>query len=395
MSYVALNAAILTGGIDPHYAAGLTTALAAEHVEIDLITGTDLASFNAIASPTTHLMPFYGTGQPGRRPLQKLLNCLRVYYRLARYAAAPSPRVFHILWNYKLAIFDRTLLMMYFKLLGKRIVLTVHNVNSAERDGRDSTINRFTLSTQYRLADHLFVHTEKMEQQLTASFGVPSRKITVIPFGIYDTIPQSSMTSLEARCRLGLAPSDRTLLFFGRIVGYKGLHYLVEALECLAAADSRYKLIIAGEPMKEADDYWATLRQRLGTFAGRDHCIQSIQFIPDDKIEIYFKAADALVLPYTHIFQSGVLFMAYSFGLPVIATDVGSFSRDVITGTTGYLCPPADVPGLARAIETYFASDLYGHPSESRASIRSLAHSGHSWDIVGARTKALYASLAT
>ena len=38
------------------------------------------------------------------------------------------------------------------------------------------------------------------------------------------------------------------------------------------------------------------------------------------------------MLPYTHIFQSGVLFLGYSFGLPVIASDVGSLREDVIEG---------------------------------------------------------------
>ena len=63
--------------------------------------------------------------------------------------------------------------------------------------------------------------------------------------------------------------------------------------------------------------------------------ILRIQFIPDEEMELYFKAADVLVLPYKEIFQSGVLFLAYSFGLPVIATDVGSFREDIVEGQDG------------------------------------------------------------
>jgi hypothetical protein len=41
--------------------------------------------------------------------------------KLIRYAARSKPKVLHILWNNKFEFFDRTLLMLYYKLLGKKI----------------------------------------------------------------------------------------------------------------------------------------------------------------------------------------------------------------------------------------------------------------------------------
>ena len=84
--------------------------------------------------------------------------------------------------------------------------------------------------------------------------------------------------------------------------------------------------------------------------------LRKIQFIPDDEVEVYFKAADVLALPYTHLFQSGVLFLAYNFGLPVVSTDVGSIREDVLEGVTRYLCKPRDPADLTGAIEEYFDS---------------------------------------
>ena len=49
--------------------------------------------------------------------------------------------------------------MLYYRILGKKIVLTAHNVNAAIRDSKDTLLNRLTLRIQYRLADHIFVHT--------------------------------------------------------------------------------------------------------------------------------------------------------------------------------------------------------------------------------------------
>ena len=48
---------------------------------------------------------------------------LRFYANCSGYAANAKPKIFHILWNNKFQFFDRTLLMMFYRLLGKEIVL--------------------------------------------------------------------------------------------------------------------------------------------------------------------------------------------------------------------------------------------------------------------------------
>ena len=124
--------------------------------------------------------------------------------RLIRYAATAKPRIFHILWNNKFETFDRTLLMLYYRLLGKRIVLTAHNVNAGKRDSKDTFLNRLTLRIQYRLADHIFVHTEKMKLELIEEFGVRESRVTVIPFGINNAVPNTDLAPSEAKQRLGI-----------------------------------------------------------------------------------------------------------------------------------------------------------------------------------------------
>jgi glycosyltransferase involved in cell wall biosynthesis len=108
---------------------------------------------------------------------------------------------------------------------------------------------------------------------------------------------------------------------------------------------------------------------------------------------VYFKAADVLVLPYRFIFQSGVLFLAYNFGLPVLVADVGSMKEDVIEGRTGFMCRPEDPADLARGLETYFASDLYRELARRRQDIRDYALERHSWEKVGDTTRSVYADL--
>ena len=117
------------------------------------------------------------------------------------------------------------------------------------------------------------------------------------------------------------------------------------------------------------------------------------EFIPDEETELYFKAADVLVLPYTHIYQSGVLFLGYSFGLPVIASDVGALRQDIVENKTGYVFKAEDPADLARNIERYFASELYANLNSHRQEIRDYATERHSWDMVSEVTRDVYARL--
>jgi glycosyltransferase involved in cell wall biosynthesis len=144
---------------------------------------------------------------------------------------------------------------------------------------------------------------------------------------------------------LGIADSDKTLLFWEHCT-YKGLEYLVSAFAELLNKDRSYRLVIAGKP-KGSDDYWKQLQRTLERSGFRNRAIERIEYIPDEETELYFKAADVLVLPYTRIFQSGVLFLGYSFGLPAIAADVGSLKEEIMEGRTGFVFKRGDSSDLA------------------------------------------------
>ena len=81
-----------------------------------------------------------------------------------------------------------------------------------------------------------------------------------------------------------------------------------------------------GKP-KGSEGYWKQIDQVIARSGIRDRVIERIEYIPDEETELFFKAADVLILPYTHVFQSGVLFLGYSFGLPAIACRCGNLER--------------------------------------------------------------------
>jgi glycosyltransferase involved in cell wall biosynthesis len=386
------NVSLLTGGGDRPYALGMATALIAEGLAFDFIGSNE---HDVPELQNNHQVRFFnlrGDQNPHASRLAKALRVLRYYSRLLRYAASAEPRIFHILWNGKLELVDRTALMLYYKCLGKRLIFTAHNVNAGQRDRKDTVLNQLSLQIQYRLFDHIFVHTEKMKRQLCGEFSVADRKVTVIPFGINNTVPHTALTASEAKERLGLNGKEKVLLFFGHITPYKGLEYAISALAQLSRSSSDYRLVIAGRP-KDCGEYWAGIQRTITRTGTRRHIIERAVYIPEEEVEVYFKGADVLVLPYRHIFQSGVLFLGYSFGLPVIATDVGSLKEDILEGKTGFTCRPEDALDLAKAIEKYFSSSLFRELERRRQDIRNHANERYSWAKVGEKTRRVYSEL--
>ncbi len=389
-----IEVGLLTGGIDKPYAFGLAMALKSKGVRLDFIGSDEVDSHELHTSPNLKFLNLRGNQQDANFAT-KMRRILIYYARLIRYASAAKPKVFHILWNNRFQTFDRTVLMLYYKLQGKKIVFTAHNVNAAKRDSKDSLLNRLTLRIQYQLANHIFVHTEIMKMELLKDFGVHEAAVTVIPFGINNAVPHTAaLTPEKAKKQLGIKNGERSILFFGRIGPYKGLEYLVDAFEKIVVKHSGYRLIIVGKPKAGAEKYLEDIQRTISSDPESGRVIQKIGFIPDEETELYFKAADVVVIPYTSASQSGVLFLGYSFGLPVIATDVGSMKDDIVEGRTGLLCKARDSVDLARAIEGYFAGDMYKHLDERRQEIRDYANDRNSWDVVGDIIRGVYAQLS-
>ncbi len=386
-----ISVALLTGGGDPHYAFGLTYALVSQGAVAELIASDDFESNEFQSKPGVTLFNLRGSMKPDASFGAKLWRVLKYYGKLIWYAATSRPKVFHILWNNRFETFDRTILMLYYRLLGKKIALTAHNVNTARRDGCDSWWNRLTLKCQYRLCNQLFVHTERMKAELVEEFGVRSDRVTVIPYGLNNAVPISALTCEGAKENLRIQKDEKTILFFGRIAPAKGLDCLLDALFQLRKSGNRYRLIIAGRPDR-CEEYWQSLQARIAAFDSDEVTVRA-NFIPDQDIEMYFKAADVLVLPYRHIYQSGVLFLGQSFGLPVLASDVGSLKEEIVKGETGFVFAPGDPSDLASCIEDYFNSDLYRNLSLCRARIQQQAQERHSWTTVGAITMNVYSNL--
>ena len=360
-------------------------------MEVDFIGSDELNDENIINRENVNFYNLRGDQNP-KSPFHIKINRVLVYYiKLLVYTMKTDSKVFHILWLNKFVFFDRTIMNLIYKMFGKKLVFTAHNIDQQERDRKSTKINKISLQILYNIVDHIFVHTEKMKYQLINEFNIDGKKIKVIPFGINTLIPVTDIKREEAKKKLGLNLSNKIILFFGRIAPYKGLELLISAFDRVVKSNDDYRLVIAGQTMdRNSKGYWKNIKEMIVERELQKYIIQRIEYIPDEDIEIYYKSADVLILPYSHIFQTGVLFISYYFGLPVIATDVGSFREDIIDGKTGLVCNKNDEIGLSGKIIEYFNSNLYDNIENNCKYIQEYANEKYSWDKVSLDTIGIY-----
>lgn len=135
-------------------------------------------------------------------------------------------------------------------------------------------------------------------------------------------------------------PSRPHFLFFGRVRPYKGVCAFLEAAQCLSRTYPDADFTLAGE---------GQIGGCMKVVDARINLVNRV--IDDDEIPELFSAASVVVLPYTSATQSGVISLAYAFGRPVIATNVGALAETVIPGQTGWLVEPNNVQALTRAMQ--------------------------------------------
>ncbi|RLG28265.1 glycosyl transferase family 1 [Methanosarcinales archaeon] len=176
----------------------------------------------------------------------------------------------------------------------------------------------------------------------------PQANFRETPHPVYDYF-QDNFSRENARKNLGLNKDDRVLLFFGYVRQYKGLHTLLKAIP-LVLKKANVKLIVAGEFYDSREKY-----ENLINELGINYAVKIYDdYIPNEKVAMFYNAADVVVLPYVSATQSGIIQIAYNYNKPVITTNVGGLPEVVEEGKTGFIVPAEDPEKLAEAIIDFF-----------------------------------------
>src|SRR4029077_8379416 len=92
-----------------------------------------------------------------------------------------------------------------------------------------------------------------MQGHISTVFGVPLRRITVIPNGIDPKDLEPAGEDLDALRARYARPDQRLVLLVGRLVYEKGFHLALDALARLVEHRGKVRFLVAGTGTAEAE----------------------------------------------------------------------------------------------------------------------------------------------
>lgn len=217
----------------------------------------------------------------------------------------------------------------------KKKVISIHD--PIAHSGSSKLIDRY-YHKLYRMADTVVVHSKKFVDLIQNEY----KDVVYLPLGNHDFYK-----NLPDKQRIVSYDIDKVnFLFFGRITPYKGLDILSKAYKtlCDKYADSIALTVIGNGDFSCYESEYSTLPNT--TIINR--------WVADGEVESIFKGKNLVcVCPYKDATQSGVILVAYSYDVPVIASNSGGVEEQVIDGKTGFLVKPGSVESLAAAMEIF------------------------------------------
>ncbi|HEY3362858.1 MAG TPA: glycosyltransferase [Methanosarcina sp.] len=197
--------------------------------------------------------------------------------------------------------------------------------------------------------DAYITHSESDKELVAKRYSISPKKIHVIPHGLYDQYGKS-LDIKEARRNLSIK-DDFVILSFGLIRKYKGITYLISAFEQLPSEIlEKSRLLIVGEIWEDRKE----LLDQIKASPFHDKITLVDEYVPDEKVNLYFSAADVVVLPYLRASQSGIAHIAMSFGKPVVVSEVGGLKESMANYEGTFFVPPSDIDSLRNAILSQF-----------------------------------------
>jgi len=244
---------------------------------------------------------------------------------------------------------------------GGSLVWTVHNVFP-----HDARLRDLEAELQQAIANRcaiVHVLSKNTPAEVAQWFSIPEERTLYVPHPNYIGAYVDTISRPEARWVLALDQDSTVYALLGAIKPYKGVRQLLDAFEILCERDpGRRQLVVAGaaSPGPEVDDFLrrCVLHPFISLHEGR---------IPGDDMQLFLRAADIVVLPYLRSLNSGVLMLALSFGLPVVAPAVGGIA-EVVTPDIGRTFIPGDSDSLLAAM---VAADELRNPEAREAAMRA------------------------
>ena len=309
--------------------------------------------------------------------LRYALGILRAFQGIRREGSQ------HFIFHYFKGGLREALVLELARWHGQRIHLLVHDVERLDQSTPqnwlkeliDNFLRRRILG---RGCHHAYTFSQAAADELLDHAPGLKDRLTVLRHGHFLDLPLPVPTQAQARQELQIKEGTMALLFFGQIKESKGLDILLEAMNLVHDPDIH--LVIAGSA-RDVDPQ--DLIESLVEPDVQNRIHLHHRYISDQDRDSWFKACDAMILPYRRIYNSGVLMMALSYGKTVIASDLPANCEIIQNGVNGYLFEGGNPSDLAQNILRLKNNNQ--QPTYDK--IIQTLETQHSWDAMALRMK--------
>lgn len=260
------------------------------------------------------------------------------------------------------------------KLFGKRVIVTVHGLDWQRekwKSGFGATYIRWGEKMAVRFAHEIIVLSRNTQEYFLQRYG---RKTCLIPNGISkpEKRPPQEITK-----KFGLRGGDY-ILYLGRLVPEKGVHYLIEAFKQLKT--DKYLVIAGGS--SDTDDYEAHLKK----LAAGDSRILFTGFVQGKLLEELYSNAYLYVLPSDLEGMPLSLLEAMSYGTCCVVSDIPECSE--VVEDHGVIFPKGNVQALRDILQDL--CDDEEKTAQYRGGASDFVCGKYNWDDVIRKTLELY-----
>jgi len=384
------------GGGLVHYAYQLCGALSRAGAEVTLVTGQhyelEHLPHSFTVEPRIRLWNPVGSSLPDSRLASIMVRTFRRFrrgfrgiryayewHRLTRYLLGERPDVV----QFSTIRFPfQALALRRLRRAGITLTQICHEFESRDHGGMTRAVTLRRSPAAFNTFDRIYLHGDGNRSRFHSIFDLPDDRTRSIPHGDESLFLELAESLAE--------PADAipTALFFGGLRPSKGLDVLIAAWKQVQH-EVDAKLMICGEP--EGVDPIA-LREQAELIGVAASVEIDARYQPAERVADLMTRATVVVLPYRSATASGVLQVAYAFGVPVVASAVGTLAEDVKHGETGLLVEPDDSPGLSRALV-----QLLSDPTEAArmGAEARRAGEGFGWDPIAESIVTDYEALAS
>ena len=219
----------------------------------------------------------------------------------------------------------------------------------------------------WKASTHIIACSQFLRQILIRTYGVPEDKVELVYNAYHGPDPATvKETPAAARAALGLPEGPRYLLTICRLMVWKRVDAIIEALTKLPPD---VHLLVAGEG--DMLEPWTALAGRLG-LAGR---VRFLGNVPHGQVPLLIRASEIFVLNSEYEGLSHTLIEVQTLGTPIVASRVCGNPEVVVDGESGLLVDPRDSSQLVSAISKLL-EDRGAHERFVKQGLRSAQRFG-------------------